>query len=177
MNKYLRSIFFSSTNQKLVNDIRIDEERSSGLIKGIALGIVPPGVSVLKTLYLHNTGAPGDRILDISIQSRFTPSSPASTPDTVPPSPLSPSDDHRDTTETLETLVIPTTEAMKLSYDVKYMSTGTETRMAGLMDLDAYVDEYWDDRDGGVACVEARMECVGPWSLSVEKVRLVRKVR
>ncbi|EIM80572.1 uncharacterized protein STEHIDRAFT_67962 [Stereum hirsutum FP-91666 SS1] len=158
-----------------VNDIRIDEERSSGLIKGIALGIVPPGVSVLKTLYLHNTGAPGDRILDISIQSRFTPSSLASTPDTVPPSPLSPSDDHRDTTETLETLVIPTTEAMKLSYDVKYMSTGTETRMAGLMDLEAYVDEYWDDRDGGVACVEARMECVGPWSLSVEKVRLVRK--
>lgn len=95
----------------------------------------------------------------------------------MPPSPLSPSEDHRDTTETLETLVIPTTEAMKLSYDVKYMSTGTETRMAGLMDLEAYVDEYWDDRDGGVACVEARMECVGPWSLSVEKVRLVRKVR
>lgn len=156
-----------------MNNIRIDEERSSGLIKGIALGTVPPGMSVLKTLYLHNTGASGDRILDISIQSYFA----SSTPEPVPPSPISPSDDHRDTSETLETLVIPTSEAMKLTYDVKYTSTGTGMQLPGLMDLEAYEDEYWDDRDGGLACVEARMECVGPWNLSVEKARLVRKVR
>lgn len=72
--------------------------------------------------------------------------------------------------------MIPVSEAMKLTYDVKYMSAGTEKNMAGLMDLNAYEDDYWDDRDGGIACVGAKLECVGPWSLSVEKVRLVRKV-
>lgn len=154
-----------------MNNIRIDDERSSGLIKGVALGTVPAGVSVLRTLYLHNTGAAGDRVLDISIQSHF-----ASSSDGIPLSPASPSDSRLDTTEKLETLIIPTSEAMKITYDVKYLSTATEKKFAGLMDLKTYEDDYWDDRDGGVATVEARMECVGPWGLGVEKVRLVRKV-
>ena len=155
-----------------MNDIRIDEERSSGLIKGVDLGAISPGVTVLKILHLTNTGASGDRILDISIQSRtFTKADKAASPI----SPSSPSIDHSDTSESLQTLVIPTVNAMKMAFDVKY--TRAHRSSAGLIDLKSYEDEYWDDSDGGEAQVEARWECVGPWSLSVEKVRLVRKVR
>ena len=155
-----------------MNDIRIDEERSSGLIKGVDLGAISPGVTVLKILYLTNTGASGDRILDISIQSRtFTTANKAASPI----SPPSPSLDHSDTSESLQTLVIPTVNAMKMAFDVTY--TRASRSPAGLVDLRSYEDEYWDDTDGGEAQVEARWECVGPWSLSVEKVRLVRKVR
>jgi len=44
-----------------------------------------------------------------------------------------------------------------------------------LVDLSTFDSEYWDDGQGGKAQVGAKLECVGPWSLSVEKVRLIRK--
>ncbi|KAI0061971.1 hypothetical protein BV25DRAFT_1805032 [Artomyces pyxidatus] len=152
-----------------INDIRIDEERSSSLVKGISLGSIAPGVKVLKTLYLTNTGAAGDRIIDVSIQSRAS----SSTSSGEPISPSSPAAALADTSETLQTLVIPTVSAMKVAYDVKYMHA--RTPLSGLTDLSTYESEYWDDGEGGEAIINARLECVGPWGLSVETVRLVRK--
>jgi hypothetical protein len=55
----------------------------------------------LKTLYLKNTGGVGDRVLDISIQSR---------------SPVA-----QDTSEVLRTLFVPTIAPMKVEYGVKYL--------------------------------------------------------
>ncbi|KAK0486236.1 Foie gras liver health family 1-domain-containing protein [Armillaria novae-zelandiae] len=46
------------------------EVDDAGLIKGISFGVLVPGVSSIKTLNLSNTGGAGDRMLDISIQSR-----------------------------------------------------------------------------------------------------------
>ncbi|KAA1470414.1 hypothetical protein DENSPDRAFT_849542 [Dentipellis sp. KUC8613] len=155
-----------------INDIRIDDERSTGLIKGVDLGSVAPGATVLKTLYLTNTGAGGDRILDVSIQSR-APGSLA--PPISPLSPTAPEGHAGDTSERLQTLVIPTVGAMKAAYDVRYRHAREGAK--GLLDLRTYgaEGEWWDEWEGGEAEVKVVWECVGPWSVSVEKVRLVRK--
>lgn len=137
-----------------MNVIRVDDEHSQSLIKGVILGTVMPGETVLKTLYLKNTGGVGDRVLDISIQSR---------------SPVA-----QDTSEMLRTLFVPTVASMKIEYDVKYVHARGPLPM--LTDLRTYGSNYWDDGEGGEALVKARMACMGPWGVSVETVRLVRKV-
>jgi hypothetical protein len=138
-----------------VNTIRIDDELSQSLIKGIALGTIIPGAMTLKTLYLKNTGGVGDRVLDISIQSR---------------SPVA-----QDTSEVLRTLFVPTVAPMRVEYGVKYLHA--RRPLPGLTDLRTYESDYWDDGEGGEALVVAGMTCMGPWGVSVETVRLVRKVR
>ncbi|KAI0002431.1 Gryzun, putative trafficking through golgi-domain-containing protein [Russula compacta] len=136
-----------------VNIIRLDDEHSQSLIKGVNLGTVMPGAAILKTLYLKNTGGVGDRVLDISIQSR---------------SPVA-----QDTSEVLRTLLVPTVAPMKVEYGVKYVYT--RGPLPGLTDLRTYESDYWDDGEGGEALVRARMVCMGPWGVSVETIRLVRK--
>jgi hypothetical protein len=138
-----------------VNVIRVDDEQSQSLIKGINLGTIMPGETALKTLNLKNSGGVGDRVLDISVQSR---------------SPVA-----QDTSDVLHTLFVPTVAPMKVEYDVKYMHA--RGPLAGLTDLQTYESSYWDDGEGGEALVRARMACMGPWGVSVETVRLVRKVR
>lgn len=138
-----------------MNVIRVDDEHSQSLIKGVNLGTVMPGETALKTLYLKNAGGVGDRVLDISVQSR---------------SPVA-----QDTSDVLHTLFVPTVAPMKVEYDVKYMHA--RGPLAGLTDLQTYESNYWDDGEGGEALVRARMSCMGPWGVSVETVRLVRKVR
>ena len=54
----------------IVNFIDLEGQRSSALIKGVAFGVLQPGDSVRKTLRLTSTGAGGERVLDISVQSR-----------------------------------------------------------------------------------------------------------
>lgn len=137
-----------------MNAIRVDDEHSQSLIKGVTLGTIMPGETALKTLYLKNTGGVGDRVLDISVQSR---------------SPVV-----QDTSEMLHTLSVPTVTPMKVEYDVKYIHA--RGPLPGLTDLDSYECNYWDDGEGGEAFVKARMACMGPWGVSVETVRLVRKV-
>jgi hypothetical protein len=137
-----------------VNVIRVDDEHSQSLIKGVTLGTVKPGETVLKTLYLKNSGGAGDRVLDISVQSR---------------SPVA-----QDTSEVLRTLSVPTVAPMKIEYDVKYVHA--RGPLPGLTELHTYESNYWDDGEGGEALVKARMACMGPWGVSVETVRLVRKV-
>ncbi len=137
-----------------MNVIRVDDEHSQSLIKGIILGTIMPGETSLKTLYLKNTGGVGDRVLDISIQSR---------------SPVA-----QDTSEVLRTLSVPTVAPMKVEYGVKYVHA--RGPLPGLSDLHTYESDYWDDGEGGEALISARMACMGPWGVSVETVRLVRKV-
>ncbi|KAN0130166.1 Gryzun, putative trafficking through Golgi domain containing protein [Lactarius tabidus] len=136
-----------------VNVIRVDDEHSQNLIKGIAIGTIAPGATTLKTLYLTSTGGVGDRVLDISIQSR---------------SPVS-----RDTSEVLRTLSVPTVASMSVEYGVKYLHAPRP--LPGLTDMNTYESDYWDDGEGGEAFINARMTCTGPWGLSVETVRLSRK--
>lgn len=145
-----------------VNTIILDDERSSGLIKGVSFGVLAPGVSALKTLYLANTGAAGERVLDFSIQSTAT------------------GDVHenielRDMTETLQTLVVPTVNPLAVGFDVVYRRTLGE--QLGLADLKTFESDFWDDVDGGEAVVTFRMVCAEPWSLEIESVKLVTQVK
>lgn len=153
-------IFVLDTDQSTllmttVNVIRVDDEHSQNLIKGIAIGTIAPGATTLKTLYLTSMGGVGDRVLDISIQSR---------------SPVS-----LDTSEVLRTLSVPTVASMSVEYGVKYLHAPRP--LPGLTDMQTYESDYWDDGEGGEALIHARMTCTGPWGLSVETVRLSRKVR
>ncbi|KAF9022277.1 hypothetical protein BDZ89DRAFT_208493 [Hymenopellis radicata] len=53
-----------------VNSISIDGESSSSFIKGVPFGTLSPGENCVRVLHLTSTGGAGDRILDISLQSR-----------------------------------------------------------------------------------------------------------
>jgi hypothetical protein len=152
-----------------VNSIRIDSERSSGLLKGVALGLVAPGVTATKTIHLFNAGAPGPRVLDISIQSTDPATRAAGA---APSTPLTPA--RGDMAETLQTLSIPTVAPVTVAHDVRYMRSCAP--MAPLTDLRAYEGDYWDESVGGEAVVGLRMTCAGPHAIGVETVRLVRKV-
>lgn len=154
-----------------VNHLVFDDQHSSGLIRGVSFGIVAPGVNALKTLYLVNTGAAGDRTLDISIQSRSIPkSSPSSSAVSLDVTAY-PSD----TSEALQTLTVPTINPIKLSYDVGY--TRTLAKRLGSAHLQTFEGDFWDDGEGGEALVSVRMEVVGPWGLEVQSVNLIRQVR
>ena len=144
----------------------LDGESSSGLIKGVSLGLLAPGGTSLKTLWLLNTGAGGDRVVDISIQSRSTMTSLESL--------ASEAAEVADTTETLRTIVVPTAAPIKVSYDVVYRRNLGE--QLGLADLRRFDSEFWNMGDGGEALVTAKMECCGPWSLKVDNMKLICKV-
>ncbi|KAG7449712.1 uncharacterized protein BT62DRAFT_1002032 [Guyanagaster necrorhizus] len=148
-----------------VNSITLDDEQSSGLIKGISFGVLMPGVSSIKTLNLFNTGGAGDRMIDISIQSRVS-----SRDD--PKEDLSKSD-MEDVSEILQTLTVPTVKALKVTYDVAYRRHLDER--LGLADLRRFEEDFWDDGEAGEALVTLRLECAGPWALELQKVTLERQ--
>ncbi|EMD33144.1 hypothetical protein CERSUDRAFT_118207 [Gelatoporia subvermispora B] len=153
-----------------VNHISLDDQKSSSLVKGIPLGVLPPGASLLKTIYLFNDGIAGDRTLDISVQSRST-----ATPE--PSSPASPNLSAEaslvDKSETLQTLTVGAVEAFKVEHDITYRrALGPQ---AGPSDLRAFSAEHWDDREGGEAVIASKFACAGPSSVVVESIKLVRE--
>jgi hypothetical protein len=153
-------------NEPSVNSITLGDELSSSLIKGVSFGVLRPGVDAVKTLYLFNSGTPGNRMIDISVRSISTSGSLAasSTPN-----------DLVDATETLQTMVVPTVEPVAVAFDVVYRRALGSRR--GLADLGTFEETFWDDGDGGEAIVDMRLECAGPWGLEVTDVRLVKEVR
>lgn len=156
--------------------IIFDDQRSSGLIKGIRLGTIAPGVSATKTLYLVGSGAPGDRMLDISIQSTSVqPGSTSKGDDDAEPRSSSSLSAHAavDSCEKLQTIVIPTSGALTATYDVVYRRS--KNAMPALADLSTVEDDFWDDSYGGVAVVTTRIECSAPCGLVVENLKLHRQ--
>ncbi|KAG5731761.1 UPF0636 like protein [Termitomyces sp. T112] len=145
-----------------VNTIILGEERSSNFIKGVPFGLLDPGANASKTLYLVNTGAPGDRVIDISIQSR----PPESTADPVEP-------ELDDMTETTRLLIVPTVDPFKVVQSVSYRR-GLEA-WPGLADLDTFDGDKWNCTRTSEALVSTRIECAGPWPLQVEDVIFERK--
>jgi hypothetical protein len=156
-------------NVNAVNHIRIDDEQSSGLIKGVSFGSLEPGATIKKTLHLVSTGGAGDRSLDISLQSMIHEDI---SPDAVPAPPETPT--LHDTSEMLETLVVPTVDPFKLEQTVTYRRTTRPT--PGLLDLSTFEGDYWDDVDGGEAVINTSFSCAGPWGVKVEQCKLLRKV-
>ncbi|KAG2153198.1 Gryzun, putative trafficking through golgi-domain-containing protein [Suillus clintonianus] len=148
--------------------IIFDDQRSSGLIKGIRLGTIAPGVSATKTLYLVGSGAPGDRMLDISIQSTsIQPVSMSKGDDDAEPRNSSSLGAHAtvDSCEKLQTIVIPTSGALAVTYDVAY--SRSKNAIPALADLSTVEDDFWDDSYGG--------ECSAPCGLVIESLKLHRQ--
>ncbi|KAG8221229.1 glutathione transferase omega-1 [Butyriboletus roseoflavus] len=128
-----------------VQFITFDDQKSSGLIKGVQFGTVKPGVSVVKTLVLMSSGAPGDRTIDVSVQSS---TSIASQTLARAPSPSETLDDtqNHEREEILRTLLIPTSSAFVVRQDVTYQRC-LEPPPA-LADLSVFEDEHWVGRVG-----------------------------
>ncbi|KAL0578934.1 hypothetical protein V5O48_003082 [Marasmius crinis-equi] len=149
-----------------INTIAIDEEQSSGLIKGVTLGSLAPGTSATKTLHLVSTGAAGDRTLDVSVQSRAASAVHEGADGESQPELL-------DITETLQTVVVPTIDPFKMTCDVIYRrAVGPRI---GLADLRSFDSDFWDDGDGGVAEVRSTFRCDGPSNLEVESLVLKKQ--
>ncbi len=127
------------------------------------------GASITKTLVLGTSIAAGDRVIDISVQSRSTASRPLASG-----SPQSPHPSHADTGETLKTLAVSTIEPITFASQVAYRRSSN--LQAGLADLATYEDDYWDDSDGGEAHVVTTVSCVGPTGIIIESVKLIRQV-
>ncbi|RPD57771.1 hypothetical protein L226DRAFT_490820 [Lentinus tigrinus ALCF2SS1-7] len=169
-----------------VNYIAMDDQRSTSLIKGIACGSLAPGVSVLKKLYLTNTGAAGDRVVDISVQSQSrtpasTPTSPAPTSPTsptspVPAEPMSPNAPPMvDRTETLRTISVSTIAPLTITHSTVYKRA---TRpLPGLSDLRTYesAKRPRDEADAVEAEVTSTLTVAAPAGIVIESVVLQRK--
>ncbi|KAN0081393.1 Foie gras liver health family 1 domain containing protein [Tylopilus felleus] len=128
--------------------------KSSGLIKGVQFGTLKTGVSVVKTLTLISSGAPGDRTIDVSVQSSMT---------------LRPGD-----TETLRTLLILTLSTFVFRQDITYQRSLQPA--PGLADLSAFGGPHREACVGGEAVVTTVVECTAPCGVEVEKVALRRVV-
>ncbi len=154
-----------------MSSISYDQETWSNLIKGMSFGVLAPGISVIKTLYLKSSGAVGDRVVDISVQSRNVAAVPV-----LIASPVSPKSPAliADTGETLRTLVVPTVEPITASFNVSYCRS-TKPQL-GLADLSTYDEGYWDESDGGEATITAVWTCIGPHDIKVESLKLVKEV-
>ncbi|KIK09233.1 hypothetical protein K443DRAFT_671719 [Laccaria amethystina LaAM-08-1] len=152
-----------------VNYIVVDDQQSSGLIKGIQFGVLGPGASGKKTIHLFNSGAGGERMIDVSIQSRPNDSEDETNEDDDNENDLL-SDDK---TETLRTLVIPTVNPFKVTSDVSYRHK--QEPWPGLANLQTFDAKFWDDRRGGEAIASMKFECTGPWNLLLDSVTLERE--
>ncbi|KAG6920032.1 hypothetical protein DXG01_010100 [Tephrocybe rancida] len=145
-----------------VNTIILGDERSSNFIKGVPFGVISPGDNAVKTLYLANSGAAGDRVVDISVQSRAT--------DSVV-DPAEPELD--DMTETTRMLVVPTVDPLRFVQTISYRR-GLDP-WPGLADLNTFDGDRWNPIRTSEALVNTRIECAGPSSLQVESITFERQ--
>ena len=168
----LWSKFRSSPANRLsvVNRITLEDEESMSLIRGVKFGVMEPGAETVKTLYLLNTGAVGDRTLDVSIRSQSTARLPSS-----PVHQTSESAGPYDTNETLHTLVIPTTQAIKITSNVAYQRSLKP--QAGLTDLRTYGNDLWEDSASGEATITSTFQCAASCGLRLENIRLENQVQ
>ena len=160
-----------------MNWIVVEDTRSSSLIKGIQLGVLAPGVTAVKTLHLFNTGASGDRMIDISIQSRTVIAGKYESDhagDQEDDEDFDGKSSSHDSMEHLHMIVIPTANPFKLSHSVVYRHALDP--WPGLANLETFGQTFWDDRRGGQALVAATLSCIGPSSLNIESLRLERQV-
>ena len=159
----------------LVNNIVLGGEYSSGLIKGVPFGMIAPGMNVTKTLYLSSSGAPGNRMVDISIRSQSTTSATSATAPLESTSEGSAAPGElADASESLQTLVVPTVEPFTISFYVVYRRALGERR--GLADLETFEPTFWDDGEGGEAEIDSKIVFSEPWGVEVVDVRLKKQV-
>ncbi|KAI0645251.1 Gryzun, putative trafficking through golgi-domain-containing protein [Trametes meyenii] len=155
-----------------VNYIAMDDQRSTSLLKAIACGVLKPGASILKRLHLTNTGAPGERVVDISVQSHATARIPVSPKS--PTSPVSPGGPSLvDKTETLRTLAVAVVQPVEAAHAVVYRRL--TKLLPGLLDLAMFEGSVRDEAAAVEAVVTSTVTVVAPAGLVIDSVVLHRK--
>jgi hypothetical protein len=138
----------------IVNTIAVDDEQSSGLIKGIEFGTIHPGEKSTKVLYLSMSGAAGPRIIDISIQSRIGTAG------------ITQSDN-----EVLKTVTVQGLLAFSWETDVTYCHPVDSP--APWLDLSQVAERH---RVVAEAVVSVKLKLESPWDVVVQSIRLVENV-
>lgn len=108
-----------------MNKISFEEQESTGLIKGVQFGTLQPGGIASKTLYIYNSGFPGNRVLDVSIRTRLHALEHDDESSTAPPIPESPTTAAApsDSSELLRTIAIPVVRPFECVSQVTYHRT------------------------------------------------------
>ena len=162
-------MIFQSDGLCVVNRIILEDEESTSLIRGVKFGVLEPGNESVKTLYLLNTGAVGERTLDVSIRSQPTADLPPSlVPQTADSAGL------HDINETLQTLIIPTTRAIKITSNVTYQRSLQPH--PGFANLKTYGNDAWEDGVSGEATITSVFQCTASCGLKLEGIQLERQV-
>ena len=173
LNVHRASMLFLLTLSGVVNYIAMDEQKSTSLIKAVAGGMLAPGVSLLKTLYLTTTGAPGDRVVDISVQSQTAATSALSPTVGSPMSPNTPIP-VLDRTETLRTITIGAVRPLSVEHKVVYRRPLRP--QPGLADLSRFDGTTRDEASAVEALVTSTWTVAAPSGLVIDGIALVRKV-
>ncbi|KAG6813748.1 hypothetical protein H0H92_007700 [Tricholoma furcatifolium] len=139
------------------------DERSSNFIKGVSFGVLAPGATAVKTLYLVSAGAPGDRVVDMSIQSRATPSIAVESAES----------ETGDITETTRVLVVPTVDPFKVVQTISYRRSLDP--WPGLANLGTFDGDKWNPIRTCEALINTRIECVGPSPVQVEAITFEKR--
>ena len=153
---YFHSKYWIDTNFSfVVSYIMVSEERSKALIKGVSFGVVQKGDSVTRTLYLIG-GASGEKMLDMSIQSRASPTHPE--PDQI-----------ISTNETLRQLKIPVVPPMQYACRTIYLQDPRP--LPPLVDLSKFEPDAFEP--AGRALVSVDITCSGPLDIMVHSIQFV----
>ncbi|KZV82442.1 hypothetical protein EXIGLDRAFT_843706 [Exidia glandulosa HHB12029] len=155
------------------DEIRLGDQKSSALLKGVPCGILGPGEKMRHTLTLSSTRAGGDRVLDISVQSRAVTGDEeeivAAEADGDESLRL---EDHEgakaDTNEMLHTLVVPTIPPFDCSWTVSYARPLQSMREPA--DMAAYEPDAFESD----VAANLMLTCTvpGPWDVELKSVQL-----
>ncbi|KAG8957730.1 hypothetical protein FRC03_009851 [Tulasnella sp. 419] len=155
-------VLLQPSEDESVNRILFEDQESTSLIKGLSFGTVAPGQIVTKTMFLVSSGTPGNRILDISIQSKAICKSPS-----FPTSTLSPHDSPAsDTSETLETLMVPVKQPITSHTETAYHRLAGPLR--SLLDLTLFDHGVFNPSVQAITTTKIGND--GPWDLEIGKV-------
>ncbi|KLO13661.1 hypothetical protein SCHPADRAFT_852230 [Schizopora paradoxa] len=141
----LVDVLLQPSEDDSVNRIEFAGEQSTGLIKGVSFGALSPGMSAMKALYLTSMGSGGERVLDVSVQSKVKGASEIEVSSRI--------EHHARAQEHLQTFVVPVVWPFTFSHETTY-SRRADNPGYNLGDLDTFEREYWDDMYGGEANVQ-----------------------
>lgn len=145
-----------------MTQLLVDNETIAGGVHTISLGVLAPGQTSSKTIYLKTSGLPGDRLLEFSLRVRAPePDASSATPSTMSDSRSTPAP-----AEIPQTLVVPAVHPLHCTFDAVYRKK--RRPLKPLMDM--------TEPDGWEGACEmmlgAKIRAFGPSSIVIENVTL-----
>ncbi|KAG9036541.1 hypothetical protein FRB95_008596 [Tulasnella sp. JGI-2019a] len=144
-------VLLQPVEDESVNRIIFEDQDSTALIKGVSFGVIKPGDTCSKRLYLLSSGLSGGRVLDISIRSQAL---------------VLGMDAITDPSETLATLIIPVQLPFTSTSEIVYHRFSGPLRP--ILDLRLYDQD--DFNPTILATMTTNVINSGPWELEVERI-------